>query len=78
MSLIYKITDDVRYANTIVRPFYPAEWLIPTIPPGKGTGATNAGDGGHPGNGTPGKGGQREQGPTARGRNMPGQTSMDR
>jgi hypothetical protein len=27
-SLIYKVTDDVRFANTINRPFYPPEWLI--------------------------------------------------
>ncbi len=71
-SLIYKITDDVCYANTIVCPFYPTEWLIQTNPPGKGVGVSNTGDGGHPGTGTTGKGGQREHGTTARGRDMPG------
>jgi hypothetical protein len=70
-SLIYKITDDARYANTIVRPFYPTEWLIQTNPTGKGVGVSNTGDGGHLGTGTT-KGGHKEHGTMARGRDMRG------
>jgi hypothetical protein len=62
-SLIYKITDDVRYANVIARPFYPTEWLIQAGTTGKGMGnGGGVGDGGGTGGGAPGKGGPREQG----------------
>jgi hypothetical protein len=71
-SLIYKITDDVRYANTIVRPFYPMEWIIPANPPGKGVGTRGTNEGGHQGTGTTGKGGQQELATTARGRDVSG------
>ena len=71
-ALIYKITDDVRYANTIVRPFYPMEWIIQANPPGKGVGTSGTNKGGHQGTGTTGKGGQREQATTSRGRDMSG------
>jgi hypothetical protein len=61
-SLIYKITDDVQYANAIVRPFYPTEWLIQAGMTGRGMGSGNAGNGGGTGGGATGKAGQREQG----------------
>ncbi len=51
MSLIQKIIDDVRYANVIVRPFYPTEWLITAGLFGLGKGSNNIGNGGGTGGG---------------------------
>jgi hypothetical protein len=71
-SLIYKITDDVRYANTITRPFYPVEWLVQSPPPAKGIGLGGNSDGAHLGTGTTGKGGHRDNGTTPKGRENAG------
>jgi hypothetical protein len=63
MSLIQNIIDDVRYANVIVRPFYPIEWLIMSGLSGKGTGSGNISDSGGTRGGVMGKAGKhREQG----------------
>jgi hypothetical protein len=39
-SLIYKILDDVCFAKTINRPFYPTEWLVLAAGGGQGPGGT--------------------------------------
>ncbi len=44
-SLIHKITDNVRFAKTIERPFYPMEWLIPTTGGSDPAGSGEAGGG---------------------------------
>jgi hypothetical protein len=59
-SLIYKITDDVRFAKTIDRPFYPPKWLIGATGGGQGLGGAGGAGGGH-GGGTP-RGVQKEPG----------------
>jgi hypothetical protein len=60
-SLIYKITDDIRFAKTINRPFYPTEWLIGAAAGGQGLGGSGGAGRGH-GGGVATKGGQKELG----------------
>jgi uncharacterized membrane protein YgcG len=46
-SLIHKIIDEVRFAQPIIHPMYPTEWLItPQLPPGGGGGGSSGGQGG--------------------------------
>ena len=52
-SLIYKIVNNVRYAETIHRPMYPTEWVIAT----NHTQTTGGGGGGGGGGGAGGAGG---------------------
>jgi hypothetical protein len=61
ISLIYKITDDVRFAKTIDRLFYPTEWLIGAAAGGQGLGGSGGAGMGH-GGGAATKGGQKEPG----------------
>jgi hypothetical protein len=46
-SLIYKITDNVRFAKSINRPFYPTKWLVPAVTGGQGTGGSGRNSGGY-------------------------------
>jgi hypothetical protein len=46
-SPIYKIINEIKFAQPIVCPMYPTEWLItPTLPPGGGGGAASAAEAG--------------------------------
>jgi hypothetical protein len=70
-SLIYKISNDVRFAKTIDRPFYPTEWLVTAVG-GQGPGGIGAASGGYGGGTT--RGGPKDLGkePKPKGRENDG------
>ena len=77
-SLIHKIVDDVRYAETIHRPMYPTEWVIATnhtqiMGGGSGRGGGGrAGGAGGGGRGGAGGGGRGQGNVSGGGRNAGG------
>jgi hypothetical protein len=73
-SLIHKITDNIHFAKTINRPFYPTEWII-TSTSGQGTAGNNGGGGGYYGGNNQGGSNQGTNWELSRGQQGQGRNS---